>query len=57
MITFDLKNMEFLKEFFLFLKAGKKFWLLPLMLILLLMALIVVATGGPALSAFIYTLF
>jgi hypothetical protein len=49
--------MEFLKELFLFLRTRKKYWLVPLILILLLMGVLIVITGGSALAPFIYSLF
>jgi hypothetical protein len=49
--------MEFLNELWQFLKVRKKFWLLPLIAILLIFALIIVFTAGTALAPFIYTLF
>jgi len=49
--------MEYLIEFFQFLAARKKYWLLPLIIILLLLSWLIIATGGTALSPFIYTLF
>jgi hypothetical protein len=49
--------MEFLTELWQFLKVRKKFWLLPLIIVLLLFAVIIVFTAGTALAPFIYTLF
>lgn len=49
--------MEFLKELLLFLRTRKKFWLLPLIFILLLLTLIIALTSVQALSPFIYTVF
>jgi hypothetical protein len=49
--------VEFLSDFFGFLRARKKYWLLPLFLILLLMGLLVFFTHGSALAPLIYTLF
>jgi hypothetical protein len=49
--------MEFLKELFLFLRMRKKFWLLPLIIILLLMAVLIVLTSVSALAPFIYSLY
>lgn len=49
--------MEFLKELFLFLRTRKKFWLLPLIGILLILAVLIVLTSVSALAPFIYTLF
>jgi competence protein ComGC len=46
-----------LKEFFEFLMERKKFWLLPIVLMLILLSVLLVMTQGSALSPFIYTLF
>jgi hypothetical protein len=44
------------REFFLFLRTNKKFWLLPLLSALLLIGL-VAFLGGTAAAPFIYSLF
>jgi hypothetical protein len=49
--------MEFLKDLWGFMKVRKKFWLLPIILVLLLFGVLVVLTGGSAIAPFIYTLF
>ncbi|MCW3092961.1 MAG: uncharacterized protein JWP81_4030 [Ferruginibacter sp.] len=49
--------MDFLKELFMFLKTRKKFWLLPLIFILLALTALIVLSSVPALAPFIYTLF
>jgi hypothetical protein len=49
--------MEFLRDFWMFLKERKKFWLVPIILILLLLGVLVVFVGGSAAAPFIYTLF
>jgi hypothetical protein len=49
--------MEFLKDLWGFLKVRKKFWLLPIIIILLLFGILVVFTSGSAVAPFIYTLF
>jgi competence protein ComGC len=49
--------MEFLKELWQFMKVRKKFWLLPLIIVLLIFALIIIVTAGTAIAPFIYTLF
>lgn len=49
--------MEFLKDLWGFLKARKKFWLLPIILTLLLFGALIVLTSGSAIAPFIYTLF
>ncbi len=49
--------MEFVKEFFVFLKTRKKFWLVPSIVVLLLIGSVVVFTSGSAIAPFIYTIF
>ena len=49
--------MEFLTELLQFLIARKKFWLLPLILILLVLSVVIALTGSSALAPFIYSLF
>jgi hypothetical protein len=49
--------MQFLKEFFQFLKARKKFWLLPIVIVLLLFGGLLILAQGSAVAPFIYTLF
>lgn len=52
-----MEKAETVKEIFHFLKVRKKFWLAPIILALLLLALLMVAVEGSALSPFIYALF
>jgi competence protein ComGC len=49
--------MEFLKDLWGFLKHRKKFWLLPIIIILLGFGVLIVLTSGSAIAPFIYTLF
>lgn len=49
--------MEFLKDLWAFMKARKKWWLVPMILVLLLIAVLLVVSQGSALSPFIYSLF
>jgi hypothetical protein len=49
-------NMDFLKDLWGFLKHRKKFWLLPIIVIMLIFAALLVL-GGSGLAPFIYTLF
>jgi hypothetical protein len=49
--------MGLLKEFWLFAKENKKFWLLPVILVLLLLATLIVITETSVIAPFIYTLF
>lgn len=49
--------IAFLSEFWLFLKVRKKFWLLPVLIVMLLLGLLVVVGSGSAVTPFIYTIF
>ena len=49
--------MAFLKEFWLFLKIRKKFWLLPILITMLVFGGLVLLTQGTAVAPFIYTIF
>ena len=49
--------MSFLNEFWEFLRERKKFWLLPIIFVLLLMGGLIVLTQGSAVAPFIYALF
>tara|TARA_B110000444_G_C18371855_1_gene380807 strand:- start:290 stop:439 length:150 start_codon:yes stop_codon:yes gene_type:complete len=49
--------MNFLKEFLTFLKVRKKFWLLPILLILLIFGGLIVLGQGSAVAPLIYTIF
>jgi hypothetical protein len=48
---------EFISELWAFMKERKKFWLLPIVLVLLLFGTLVVLTQGSVVAPFIYTLF
>jgi len=49
--------METLKELLAFLKYRKKYWLWPLIIILVLLGTLIVLAEGSALAPFIYSLF
>ena len=49
--------MDFLLDLWDFLKVRKKFWLAPIILVLLLFGVLIVLTSGSAIAPFIYTLF
>ena len=49
--------MAFLIEFWSFLKVRKKFWLLPMLIMLVLFGGLIVLAQGSAIAPFIYTLF
>jgi hypothetical protein len=44
-------------ELWEFLKVRKKFWLLPIILVMLLLGALIVLAQGSAIAPFIYTLF
>jgi hypothetical protein len=49
--------MDFFAELWRFMRARKKFWLLPILLAMVLLGGLVVLTKGSAVAPFIYTLF
>ena len=49
--------MEFLKDLWNYLKDRKKFWLLPIIIILILLGVIIVFSAGSSFAPFIYTIF
>jgi hypothetical protein len=49
--------VEFLKDIWNFIKERKKFWLMPVIIVLLLLGVLIVYAAGSAVGPFIYTLF
>jgi hypothetical protein len=49
--------MSLLSEFWKFLKVRKKFWLLPLLVMVVLFGVMLVMAETTALAPFVYTLF
>ncbi len=49
--------MELVKELFAFLKARKKLWLAPILMIMLAFGALIVLTQGTAVAPFIYSIF
>ena len=49
--------MDLLKDLWRFMNVRKKFWLAPVIIILLLFGFLVVMSSGSAIAPFIYTLF
>ena len=49
--------LEFVSELWAFMKERKKFWLLPIVAVLVLLGSLIVLTQGSAVAPFIYTLF
>jgi hypothetical protein len=50
-------KLSILKEFWSFLRVRKKWWVAPIVILLLTLGLILVLTEGSALAPFIYSLF
>lgn len=48
---------DLLKDLWLFMKERKKYWLIPVIIILLILGLLVVFSAGSAIAPFIYTIF
>jgi hypothetical protein len=49
--------LSFIKEFTEFLKVRKKYWLLPIIIILALFGVLIVLSQGSVVAPFIYTIF
>jgi len=49
--------IDLLKDLFAFMRERKKYWLIPIILMLVLLGALIVLTPGSALAPFIYTLF
>jgi len=52
-----MSRLSLFGEFWQFLRERKKFWLLPIVLMLVLLGVLLVAAQGSAIAPFIYTLF
>jgi len=49
--------MSFIKELWSFMRARKKFWLLPIMLMMAIFGALIVLSQGSAVAPLIYTIF
>ena len=49
--------IDFVKEFWEFLKERKKYWLFPIIIVLVLFGALIVLSQGSAVAPFIYTIF
>ena len=49
--------MSFLKEFWEYLKVRNKYWLLPIIIVLVLFGGLIILSQGSAIAPFIYTIF
>ena len=52
-----MANPSIVREFWEFIRLRKRYWLLPIILILGLLSLLIVFTEGSAIAPFIYALF
>jgi hypothetical protein len=49
--------MSFLKEFWEFLRSRKKYWLFPIIIVLVLFGGLIILSQGSAIAPFIYAIF
>tara|TARA_B100001105_G_C22229412_1_gene373321 strand:+ start:492 stop:641 length:150 start_codon:yes stop_codon:yes gene_type:complete len=49
--------MSFIIEFYEFLKVRKKYWLLPIIIVLVVFGGLIILTQGSAVAPFVYTIF
>ena len=49
--------MSFIKEFCEFLRVRKKYWLLPILIVLVIFGGLIILSQGSAIAPFIYTIF
>ena len=49
--------MDFMKDLWGFMRVRKKFWMAPIIIVLVLLGALIVLAEGSAIAPFIYTLF
>ena len=49
--------LELFKDLWAFMRERKKFWLLPIIIVMVLLGMLIVMAQGSAVAPFIYTLF
>lgn len=49
--------LSFVKEFWLFIRTRKKYWLVPILIMMMILGALIVLAQGSAVAPFIYTLF
>ena len=52
-----MANQSLLSEFWEFLKVRKRYWLAPIVIVLIFLSALIVFTEGSAVAPFIYALF
>jgi len=50
-------KISLIKEIWLYLRQNKKYWLIPIIFILILMSVLLILAQGSALAPFIYSIF
>jgi hypothetical protein len=48
---------SFIREFWMFMRVRKKYWLLPIFIVMALLGALIILSQGSAIAPFIYTLF
>ena len=56
-LTVTGDNMETIRDLWGFLRERKKYWLLPIILLLVVIGALIVLTAGSPVAPFVYTLF
>ncbi len=49
--------LDFMKDLWGFMRVRKKFWMAPIIIVLVLLGMLIVLAEGSAIAPFIYTLF
>ena len=49
--------LSFLREFWSFLRARKKYWLMPIFIMMVIFGGLIVLSNGAAIAPYIYTIF
>ena len=52
-----MRKLSIFSELWAFMRVRKKWWLAPIMIMLILLSTLIVLTQGSAIAPFIYTLF
>ncbi|MCK4660171.1 MAG: hypothetical protein KAV82_11675, partial [Phycisphaerae bacterium] len=56
-VEFLMASQSLVKEFFAFIKHEKKWWMIPLVAVLLIVGALIVFAGSSPLAPFVYPLF
>ncbi len=52
-----MSNVSLFKELWEFMRVRKKFWLLPIIIVMVMIGALMLATQGSVLAPFVYTIF